>query len=136
VNAATLHAGDDARTARPAAPARLAIRAERRFAIVPTHAIVHVVADDNCVTIVADRCYRTRATLASLCRQLVLLPLVRVHRSHAVNAAAVRDLAARSHGEYELRLADGTRVRSGRRYRDAVRSAFGLDVSLAGRAVR
>lgn len=108
-----------------APPAVLAVRTAAHFTLVPLRSILHVEAADNYVTIVADLRYRMRASLGRLCHRLAHLPLVRVHRSHAVNAAAVRELHTRAHGEFALVLADGTKLRSGRRYRDTVRSAFG-----------
>jgi two-component system LytT family response regulator len=111
----------------PAArPGTAGTRGARWFAVLPVNALLRAEADDNGVTIVADRRYRTRGSLGALCRRLAHVPLVRVHRSHAVSAAAVRELAALPRGEYLLRLVDGSAMRSGRRYRDAVRAAFGL----------
>jgi two-component system LytT family response regulator len=52
---------------------------------------------------------------------------LRVHRSHTVRVRAVRELLPRLHGEFRIRLADGTELTSGRMYRDAIRAAFGLD---------
>jgi DNA-binding LytR/AlgR family response regulator len=52
--------------------------------------------------------------------------VTRVHRSHAVNVAHVRELQPRVHGEYTITLADGARVSSSRSYRVQVQQAFGL----------
>ena len=46
---------------------------------------------------------------------------VRVHRSHVVRIDRIRRLEPCGHGEYELTLADGTRLTSSRSYREQVR---------------
>ena len=43
---------------------------------------------------------------------------LRIHRSTIVNVKRVKDLQVADHGEYILTLSTGTRLRSGRTYRD------------------
>jgi two-component system LytT family response regulator len=45
---------------------------------------------------------------------------LRIHRSTIVNVKRVKDLQVADHGEYVLTLSTGTRLRSGRMYRDRV----------------
>jgi hypothetical protein len=61
-----------------------------------------------------------RATLASL--EAILAPhgFVRVHRSHLVRPAAVREIGARAAGDFELALASGRRIPGSRRHREAI----------------
>ena len=105
---------------------RLAIRWQRRIVIVPIASIVRLEACDNHVLVWADRAYRHRETLTDLCGRLPAGSVLRVHRSHAVGVAAVRELKPGPHGEYLLAFADGTTILSGRAYRAAIESAFGL----------
>jgi DNA-binding LytR/AlgR family response regulator len=53
---------------------------------------------------------------------------LRVHRSHAVNIGAVRELRPMLHREYLIILGNGngTAITSGRSYRAAIQDAFGL----------
>jgi hypothetical protein len=61
-----------------------------------------------------------RATLSSL--EAVLAPqgFVRVHRSHLVRPAAIRTVAPRAAGDFELALAAGRRIPGSRRHREAI----------------
>jgi DNA-binding LytR/AlgR family response regulator len=104
----------------------LALRWQRRIVIVPIASIVRIEACDDHVLVCADRFYRHRETLADLCARLPAATVLRVHRSHAINVAAVRELERRQHGEYALSLADGSRLVSGRAYRAAIETAFAL----------
>lgn len=105
---------------------RLAIRGQHRIVIVPIASILRVEACDNHVLICADRVHRHRGTLADLCAALPPHTMLRVHRSHAISVAAVRELVPRAHGEYALLLRDGSVVVSGRAFRKDVETAFGL----------
>jgi DNA-binding LytR/AlgR family response regulator len=105
---------------------RLAIRWQRRIVIVPIASIVRLEACDDHVLVCADRPYRHRETLTDLCARLPAGTMLRVHRSHAINVAAVRELEPRHHGEYALVLRDGCVVRSGRQFRREIETAFEL----------
>jgi DNA-binding LytR/AlgR family response regulator len=104
----------------------LAVRWEHRFFIVPLASIVRIEACEDRLRVFADRPYPHRETMAGLCARLPATTFVRVHRSHAINIAAVREVRVRHHGEYALALSDGSVVVSGRSYRSQVESAFGL----------
>src|SRR5260370_737781 len=92
----------------------LVVRSIPRIAIVPLSSTVRLAADDNYVRLTADREYRRKGTLAALIANLGPGPFLRVHRSHAVNLHAVRELKPLRHGEFAIALADGTRLRSSR----------------------
>jgi two-component system, LytTR family, response regulator len=113
--------------ARIAPAVRIAVRSVGRVVIVPVHSIIRLEACDNYVRIWADRPCLHKETLTSLVARLDPALFVRVHRSHAVNAAFVRELRSHLHGEYTITLADGAKVESGRSYRAQIRQAFGLD---------
>jgi two-component system LytT family response regulator len=49
---------------------------------------------------------------------------MRIHRSTLVNIARIREIQPWFQGDYVLLLMDGTRLTSGRSYRDRVRSLF------------
>ena len=102
----------------------LVVRSIHRIAIVPLSSIVRLDADDNYVRITADREYRRKGTLATLMTNLGPGPFMRVHRSHAVNLRAVRELKPLGHGEFEITLSDGTCLRSSRSYQRAIVDAL------------
>jgi two-component system LytT family response regulator len=116
---------------RPPAPrtflARLAVRARDRIVIVPTAEITRIDAEGNYVRLWADRSWLYKDTLTGLCARLDPADFLRVHRSHAVNLKAVRELVPRSHGEFRMRLVDGSELVTGRLYREALRTAFAID---------
>jgi len=106
---------------------RIAVRSARAYRIVALDTIVRISADDNYVVVTADRDYRQKCTLDAFLARLPPARFVRVHRSHAVNIAAVRELAALGRGEFRLVLRDGTTLRTGRRFAAVVVATFGLD---------
>jgi len=106
---------------------RIAVRTARAYWIIPIDSIVRISADDNYVVVRADREYRQKCTLDAFLARLDPARFVRVHRSHAVNVNAVREVAALGRGEFRLVLEDGTRVRTGRRFTATVTRALGLD---------
>ncbi len=112
--------------ARVAPATRIAVRSVGRVVIVPVKGIVRLEAEDNYVRIWADRPYLHKETLTRLLSRLDPALFVRVHRSHAVNAAFVREFRPRQHGEYTIVLADGAEVLSGRSFRAQIQQAFGL----------
>ena len=64
-------------------------------------------------------------TLASLETRLDPAKFVRVHRSTIVNAARIVAVHTMIGGVYELELRGGTRVKTGRQYRDRIRKLLG-----------
>ena len=106
---------------------RIAVRSAGRIVIVPVHAIVRIEACDNHVRLWTDRCLLHKETLTHLSARLDPRRFLRVHRCHVVNVAAVRELARRERGEFDILLSDGTSMRTGRTFRHEVNAAFGLD---------
>lgn len=79
-------------------------------------------ADGNYVAVMAaGRRHLVRESLQALESRLDPAEFVRVHRSHLVRIDRIRRLEPCGHGEYELTLADGTRLTSSRSYREQVR---------------
>ncbi len=105
---------------------RIAVKSVNRIVIVPIADIIRIEAEDNYVRLWADRPYLHKETLTALIARLPPLEFLRVHRSHAVNVRAVRELRPLSHGEYQIALTDGTELTSGRSYRALIQAMFGL----------
>ena len=115
-----------ARRARPArrrsaAVDRLVVRSGERFDLVPVDSVDWIEAADNYVHL---HCGSARhvlgETLTSLERRLDPRRFLRIHRSRMVNRSRVVAVHVLLGGAYELELRDGTRLTSGRNYRDAV----------------
>ena len=105
---------------------RIAVKSVNRIVIVQVSDIIRIEAEDNYVRLWADRPYLHKETMSSLMRRLDPAVFLRVHRSHAVNLAAVRELRPMLHGEYLIMLVNGTSITSGRSYRAPIQDAFGL----------
>jgi two-component system LytT family response regulator len=105
---------------------RIAVKSVNRIVIVQVTDIVRIEAEDNYVRLWADRPYLHKETLTGLIARLDPSVFLRVHRSHAVNIAAVRELRPLLHGEYLIVLGNGTEITSGRSYRVPIQDAFGL----------
>ena len=118
------HVVESSSPPRRRALAHLVVRSIHRIAIVPLSSIIRLDADDNYVRITADREYRRKGTLAELIASLGPGPFLRVHRSHAVNLHAVKELTPLGHGEFAITLAGGTRLRSSRSYQHAIIDAL------------
>ena len=108
---------------------RIAVKSVNRIVIVQVTDIVRIEAEDNYVRLWADRPYLHKETLSGLMNRLDPTMFLRVHRSHAVNISAVRELRPMLHGEYLIMLANGTAITSGRSFRSAIQDAFGLGPS-------
>jgi len=133
MDTAQSHAPDSVLESPPPLPhreaylARLAVRVRDRIVIVAVSDIRRIDAEGSYVRLWTDRPLLHKHSLTALCGRLDPTRFLRVHRSHAVNLQAVRELHPRPHGEYRIRLDDGHELMSGRGYRDAVRAAFALD---------
>ena len=119
---ALLAAHDAARPARSAAAAdRIVVRNGERFDLVPVEAIDWIEAADNYVQLHCGSARHLLAeTLTGLERRLDPQRFLRVHRSRMVNRARVVAVHVLVGGTYELELRDGTRLTTGRQYREAV----------------
>jgi two-component system LytT family response regulator len=110
----------------PAPLTRIAVKSVNRIVIVPTAGIQRLEAEDNYVRLWADRPYLHKETLTGLLARLDAGEFLRIHRSHAVNVRAVRELRPLLHGEYLVILDNGTELTSGRSFRGAIQVMFGL----------
>jgi two-component system, LytTR family, response regulator len=105
---------------------RIAVRARGRIVLVDVDAIDWIEAADNYVTLHArGREHLLRDTLTSLERQLDPERFVRIHRSTIVRLDRIVELAPATHGDFEVRLADGATVTLSRTWRERVERALG-----------
>ena len=112
----------------PVATAEATSRAERLLVdrgnhldVISIDDIDWIEAADNHVIVHANReQHRFRRTMEQVLDRLPTESFVRVHRSAIVNLKRVRQVHEWFHGAYLLVLADGTKVTTGRAYRDGV----------------
>ena len=102
---------------------RLVVRSAERFDLVPVDSIDWIEAADNYVRLYCGRSRHVLGeTLTSLERRLDPRRFLRIHRSRMVNRSRIVAVHVLVGGTYELELRDGTRVASGRNYRDKVQT--------------
>jgi two-component system LytT family response regulator len=107
--------------ARARADERLAIKVDGRILFVRVGDIDWVEAEDNHVRLhLGPRTHMVRGTLTALERRLPGARFLRAHRSAMVNVERIVEVQPWFGGDFVLILADGTRVTSGRTYRERV----------------
>lgn len=112
---------------RAAYPPRVALPIGRRIQLVDVDAIDCVLAQANYVEIrVGTRCFVLRKPLTVLQQELDPARFARVHRSVLVRIAAVTGVEPLASGRFQLQLAGGQVLTTGRSYREQVRRRFGL----------
>ena len=118
---------DDRPPDRRAAPARLAIKVDGRIRFVDVAEIDYVTADGNYARL-RGRAMNVlvRETITTMEQRLAPHGFLRVQRGTLVRMERVVELEPLFHGEYVVRLRDGTRLTSGRTYRTKIREAFAL----------
>jgi two-component system, LytTR family, response regulator len=101
---------------------QVAVRWHQSSGVVTTETIDWIRAADDYVELHAGgRRYLLHSTLNKLAGKLDPLTFLRVHRSVVVNLRAVKEITPGIHGEYDIALQDGTELRSGRTYGEAMR---------------
>jgi hypothetical protein len=118
-----LGAGADAFANQPAdVLARIPIRNGERTAFVPLQDVSFIEAERNQVVIhTRSGQHGIRTTLQELEVRLPPRSFLRIHRSRMVNLDSVEAVEPWGRGDYVLILRDGTRLLSGKTYRDAIR---------------
>ena len=107
----------------PASLGRIAIKAAGRVTFLNPAEIDWIeAADYYAILHVGSRTHLLRRSMNELESDLDPARFCRIHRSTIVNLERVRELCFDSDGEYELLLADSTRLRLSRRYRKDVQS--------------
>jgi two-component system LytT family response regulator len=105
---------------------RLLVPEGERLQLIDSGAIDWLEADDNYVHVhTANRKYLLRRTLQDLLVQLGEMRFARIHKSAAVNIAAVASLTPLFKGDYEVSLRNGVVLRLSRRYKDALFARMG-----------
>jgi two-component system LytT family response regulator len=101
---------------------RLALKSEGKITFLKVADISWIEAADDYVRLHVGRdAHLHRDTIARLAARLPASSFLRIHRSTIVNVDMIRELQPWFQGDYVLILKDGTRLTSGRSYRDAVR---------------
>ena len=118
----------DADHAEPRAiPGRLAIKVDGRIRLVDVAEIDYVTADGNYARLRGRATnVLVRETITAMEQRLAPHGFLRVQRGTLVRMERVVELEPLFHGEYVMRLRDGTRLTSGRTYRTRIREAFAL----------
>jgi two-component system, LytTR family, response regulator len=105
---------------------RLVVKAAGRIFFLGVGEIDWVEAADNYVRLHSGRdSHLVRETMSSLEKRLDPALFLRVHRSIIVNVRRIKELHPMFRGEYEIILQDGTRLATGRGYRDKLQELFG-----------
>jgi two-component system LytT family response regulator len=105
---------------------RIVIKSAGRVFFLSVEEIDWIEAADNYVRLHAKGdAHLLRETMSSLEKRLDPSEFLRVQRSTIINVRRIKDLRPLFHGEYEIRLKDGTRLASGRGYRDNLQELFG-----------
>ncbi|HUF26218.1 MAG TPA: LytTR family DNA-binding domain-containing protein [Gemmatimonadaceae bacterium] len=101
---------------------RLAVKVDGRIVMLKVADIDWIEAADDYVRLhVGTAAYLHRDTMTRLERRLPRENFMRVHRSTIVNLQRIRELQPWFQGDWVLILGDGTRLHTGRNYREAIR---------------
>lgn len=100
---------------------RLLVPEKGRLVLIEAASIEWIEADDNYVHVhTATSSYMLRRTLQDLITQLGEQQFVRIHKSAAVNIAAITALEPLFRGDHDVQLRSGKVLRLSRRYKDAL----------------
>jgi two-component system, LytTR family, response regulator len=107
-------------------PERLVVRSGGRITFLRVEEIDWIEAADNYVCLHVGRdSHLLRGTMASVEQRLDARKFLRIHRSTIVNLDRVRELAPLFHGDYAVRLRDGTELVLSRSYREQLQEPLG-----------
>ncbi len=105
---------------------RLAVRHGERMLYLRMQDIDWIEAADDVARLhVGKQVLEHRITLAQLEQRLPTRTFVRVHRSAIVNVERIREFHQWFQGDWIIVLADGTRIQTGKSYRQRVRDLIG-----------
>ena len=100
---------------------RLLVPENGQLLLIDSASIEWIEADDNYVHVhTAQRSHLLRRTLQDLLCQLGERQFVRIHKSTAVNVAAIAALVPLFKGDHDVQLRSGRILRLSRRYKDAL----------------
>ncbi|HMG73550.1 MAG TPA: LytTR family DNA-binding domain-containing protein [Pyrinomonadaceae bacterium] len=104
---------------------RLVIKSSGRIFFLNVQEIDWIEAADNYVRLHVGRdSHLLRETMNHLEKRLDPDRFLRVHRSRIINLRQIKELQPLFRGEYDIMLQDGTRLESGRGYRDKLQKLF------------
>jgi len=110
----------------PARSGRIAVKRDGRVNFVRIEDIDWVEAEGDLVRVHAGKeAHTIRETMAQIEAKLPPERFMRVHRSIIVNTERVREVQPWFKGDYVLIMHDGTKLRSGRTYRQSVQALIG-----------
>ncbi|MBC7790773.1 MAG: response regulator transcription factor [Anaerolineae bacterium] len=111
------------RQARLSAMRPVGVKVDGRILLLHPDQIDWVEADDDHVLIhVGKLVHEAREPLSRLAARLPPASFLRIHRSRLVNTTRIREIQPWFNGDYVIITVDGTRLNSGKTYRDAIRS--------------
>lgn len=106
---------------------RFAIKTPQGSLLVDANDVDWVEAAGNYVSLRAGaQAHLLSETISGMENRLDPRKFLRIHRSRIVNMERIKLLRPLFHGEYEIVLKDGTRLTSGRAYRDRIRERLNL----------
>lgn len=86
-----------------------------------------MVAEGNYVRLKAgNEHHLIRQTMSAMEEKYASAGFLRIHRAFLVRMDRIAELAPGFHGAYSVKLKDGTRLVSGRTYRDRIRQALSI----------
>lgn len=100
---------------------RLTLKCGGRAIMIDAASVVWAKSASNYVEVVAaGKTHLARATLTAIEAQLrdAGVKAIRVHRSHVVNADAIREVKPTGEGDVRIEMSDGAVIPGSRRYRD------------------
>ena len=105
---------------------RLVIKSAGRIVFLRVEEIDWIEAADNYVRVhTGKESHLIRETLQSLEKRLDSRKFIRIHRSFLVNLDRIRELKPIFHGDYAVKLADGTELTLSRNYREKLLEPLG-----------
>jgi two-component system LytT family response regulator len=106
--------------------ARILVRSSARIIFLPVDELDWAEAADNYVRLHAGKdAHLVRETLQAFARRLDPATFLRIHRSTLVNVNRIRELRPLFHGDYAVRLKDGTELTLSRRFRASLSEPLG-----------
>jgi two-component system, LytTR family, response regulator len=112
--------------AAPRTPGRVAVRSGPRIVVINWADVDWIEAADNYVTLHVGRTqYLLRSTLTALEGKLDAHQFVRIHRSAMVQVDRVTELVSETHGDFTVRLRDGSALTLSRTFRERLERALG-----------
>ena len=102
---------------------RFAVRDQTRYLLVTTEQVDWIDSAANYVRLhIGPNSYLVRITMNELEHKLDPNQFARIHRSTMVNIGRIKEVTPDWHGEFDVKLADGTILRLTRTYRDRLLS--------------